>query len=223
VIFVGLSMSPMFADDEAVKMAPRLLFGARASGLRWLFGDNESILTFDEKKIQPNISIIFLGMLSVILNAEKAEPKLTFSFYIDEKPIQFQNKEEKKIVEKFTDPVIKIIEGKEIEFTYSGMRFQYPAYFAFEADVESDDYKCWTLSGNDVKIMIFSVRAKFTPDDFVNGMKEQFQDSKIPDVSRMLGATKFTGKRIDIKVADTQKFTDSFLIKSGTHYKMLAV
>lgn len=39
------------------------------------------------------------------------------------------------------------------KFNYGGIHFEYPRYYAFEADLK-EYYKCWTLSGNDTKIII---------------------------------------------------------------------
>ncbi len=168
--------------------------------------------------------LILCATSTIVFAWEDTEPPIGYTLQVGGEMLRLFPGEEKKLSGNYNDPKICLIEDIEREFCYAGMSFKYPAYFSFEADVKSDEYKNWTLSGNDVKIMVFMIKGKFTPDTYVSGMKSKFGNkTKITDITHNLGGNTFKGKRVRINVADTAIYQDAFLISKGLYYTTIVI
>jgi hypothetical protein len=98
---------------------------------------------------------------------------------------------------------VKLVAEPYREFNYGGVSFQYPRAFAFEADVKDGDYKNWTLSGNDLKIMYFIMNEDLTSEAYADEMIKQFgarNSKKSPITSDLLGGKK-EGTRVEVTLA----------------------
>ncbi len=78
------------------------------------------------------------------------------------------------------------------------MSFSYPRHFAFEADLFDAASQSWTLSGNDVKIMIFRFATELSVGrSFVTDLAAGFgPKSTISPIPIQLGPVQYSGKRI---------------------------
>jgi hypothetical protein len=121
--------------------------------------------------------ILLLASVSFAQDESK-EPPQSFVVKLGEKSLTMLENETAKLAGSFTDPQVTITLNPYRVFPYQGVRFQYPRTFNFEADLTDPDDKNWTLSGTDVKIMLFAVNTDLTPAGFADSVIEQFDRSK---------------------------------------------
>jgi hypothetical protein len=163
---------------------------------------------------------IFVGTYA----KEDIEPSLGYTVYVNDESIHLTDEDTVKLKGQFLDPVIRVVKDNERTFNYGGVSFCYPAYFSFEADINKSEYKNWTLSGNDVKIVVFSFEAKLTPDDLISSYKDKFgKDAKTSNTRKKLGGISYEGKRIEVKIADAGFIQEAFLISQERNSKILVI
>lgn len=85
---------------------------------------------------------------------ESQEPGLTFVVEVDNQAATIVEGKSTQLKGTFSDPTVAIKVKPTRLFPYGGVEFEYPRSFTFEADVKDADYKDWTLSGNDCKILL---------------------------------------------------------------------
>lgn len=103
----------------------------------------------------------------------------------------------------FTDPTVKITAEPFREFTYGGMSFRYPKQFTFEAEVEGDGNRNWTLSGNDFKIMAFVLPDDVSADAYAAAIVAQFgeENCTVSEFKSDLPGAEEQGTQIKVNVA----------------------
>ncbi len=142
---------------------------------------------------------------------ETSEPKLGFTVRIGATELHLSEGAELPAKGTFTDPSVSVTVDPERLFTHVGMSFSYPRHFAFEADLSDAASQSWTLSGNDVKIMIFRFATELSVDSFVTDLAAGFgPKSTISPISIQLGPVQYSGKRIRAVLA-THEFTQDVL------------
>lgn len=108
---------------------------------------------------------------------------------------------------------------------HAGIHFLYPSYFTWEADIQGNHYKCWTMSGNDVKITCFIMAVAVSVDAFVEGIIEQFgpRNCKIEKTSRKLGGKLYSGKRITVRIRQIGIVQDVYPIHGAPGARFLVL
>src|SRR5262245_43616031 len=86
---------------------------------------------------------------------ESQEPPLVCVVKLDDSSIELTEGETGQVNGTFTNPKLTVTPQPNRTFPYQGITFKYPRAFNFEADLSDPESKNWTLSGNDLKIMIF--------------------------------------------------------------------
>ena len=147
---------------------------------------------------------------------ESKEPPVRYTVTVGDKTVSVIEGETVKVDGSFTNPQISVVGDPHRLFNYAGMSFKYPRSYTFEADLEDTDAPNWTLSGNDLKIMVFKLNDRVTPKEFAEGMMEQFGDgnSRItnPNSSITLGGQALTGTAIDITVTSYRMTTEIYQV-----------
>jgi hypothetical protein len=147
----------------------------------------------------------FLQTTIALAQDETKEPPQTFVVKLGDQSANVLEGETAKLKGSFTDPQLTITPDPYRVFPYQGVRFQYPRTYSFEADVADADEKSWTLSGNDVSIMLFVLNARITAAGFADSMIGQFgrPNCKIVDANAKLklGATEVSGTKIHVTIA----------------------
>ena len=156
---------------------------------------------------------------------ETREPPLKYTLEVDGKAHVVEAGEEVQLKGTFTDPKVKLTPAETRLFTYGGVEFQYPAYFAWEADAEEDDYKNWTLSGNDFKILLFDAAGATSADEYAAGIVKRFGEAncRLTDVTLVLGGTKHDGKRIATRLAGSSFVQTVVRLPAKGRTKMLVL
>ena len=142
---------------------------------------------------------------------ETSEPPLSFELTLDGDVVTLQDGVPVKLPRNYERPTVKLTVQPYRIFTFQGISFEYPSGFGFEADVDEEHYKNWTLSGNDFKIMYFVLEGQLPTREFLENMAQQFgkencqiaddRSSIILEDRRLLGSTlhaTLAGQRIQI-------------------------
>lgn len=74
-------------------------------------------------------------------------------------------------IAKDSETIISVYDWKL--FPHNNIAFEYPRTYSFEADLTTTS-NIWTLSGNDFKIMIISLKKSISVKEYVDGMVSQF-------------------------------------------------
>lgn len=146
---------------------------------------------------------------------ETSEPKLGFTVRIGATELKLSEGDQLPAKGTFTDPSVSVTVDPERLFTHGGLSFSYPRHFAFEADLADAASQSWTLSGNDVKILIFRFATELSVDAYVKELVEGFgPKTTVSPVSIQLGSRQYSGQRLRAVVA-THEFTqDVFALPS---------
>ncbi len=129
---------------------------------------------------------------------ESKQPSISYNVVIDGKSYETQDGQPLAIKGTLTNPSVVIKAGDSRRFSMGGLSFSYPADYLWEAEVESDEYKNWTLSGNSLTIMYFRLNAPFTPEAYAKSMLDRFEGKATKDTELKLGAVTLQGKSFTI-------------------------
>lgn len=157
---------------------------------------------------------LLAGSVVCTLADETTEPALNLTVTIDGKPFAIELGRAETVAGKFSNPRILVQASPTRRFSHAGLTFDYPSAFAWEAEVEGPEYRTWTMSGNDTKIMYFSLDAKFTPEVYADSMVETFgkQSTVVKAFVRKFGDKQFKGVRVVATIGDTEIVQDAFPI-----------
>ncbi len=159
--------------------------------------------------------------------AESKEPPLKYTLRIGEKSIAITEGETARVDGTFNNPEVILTALPHRVFPYQGISFKYPRAFTFEADLEDADYKDWTLSGNDFKIMYFVVNDRLTTGGFADNMVDQFgpENCAVRKASPMkFGDKELSGTTLTATVVGSKMVIDIYRIPStSTQTKLLVL
>jgi|GEM_PF-3276151 len=123
----------------------------------------------------------------------------------------------------FTNPTVKLIAASTRHFEKAGVEFNYPASFTWEADVEDREAKSWTLSGNDFKIMVFSLGTRMTADSYSKLLATKFgvENTKVSPVERKLGKNTYEGRLLRTTLVGTAISQEVFEFTSESASRLI--
>lgn len=145
---------------------------------------------------------------------ETREPSLKLTLLIGDRSVPLELDKPQKLEGEFRNPVVRVKAAPTRTFSYGGIAFDYPSSFTWEADIEGPNYRNWTMSGNDSKIMYFVLQAPFTPQLYAEGVAEEFGEgnSKITPIRREFGGRRFEGQRVTANIAGSKIIQDALAI-----------
>lgn len=157
---------------------------------------------------------------------ESQEPPQSFVLAIDGDSVRLIEGEPARLDGTFTNPELTLTAEPHRIFPYGGVRFSYPRTFTFEADLDND-YREWTLSGNNLKIMYFKFAANQTTADFADGLMEQFgrRNCRITDAQARIsfGDHTLSGTSLHATVAGHSLMIDVYQVPSEAGWTRLLV
>ena len=173
----------------------------------------------------------FIALLTCLLTPlwsvadETKEPPLELTLFVNGKPYSIELGREQKVTGEFKNPSVVVRAATARRFSYGGISFEYPASFTWEAEIEGKAYRCWTISGNDSKIMYFALDSEFTPELYANEMARQFgvKNTTVAPIRRKFGKTNLNGKRVIAIIAETEIVQDAFAIPAPDNQWRLLV
>jgi hypothetical protein len=133
------------------------------------------------------------------INTSSKEPKSTFELKINGKNYLVKEDEELKLDTVLSKPSITIRLSAFKKFDISSISFDYPRYFTFEYS-EDVGFKNWTLSGNNIVVMIFEIDPKTSLDALLDEMIKKFgvQNCVVENFQKELGNKSWNGKRLKV-------------------------
>lgn len=156
---------------------------------------------------------------------ESKEPPLRFTLRIGNKSIPITEGETARVNGTFSNPKVTLTAQPLRVFAYQGISFKYPRAFTFEADLSDSDYKNWTLSGNDFKVMYFILNDRLTTDAFAENLADQFghQNCSVQKASPLKFDNKeLYGTTLNATVVGNKMVMDIYRIPSaGAQTKLL--
>jgi hypothetical protein len=139
---------------------------------------------------------------------ETQEPPLKYELKLGDQTLSITEGATVEASGTFTNPKVTLTPEPHRTFPYGGLSFRYPRAFVFEADVSDPDVKTWTLSGNDLTILVFVFSDEVTTEAFAGGMAEQFgeENSRITstDARIPVGEKVLRGTQMDVVLAGQQ-------------------
>jgi hypothetical protein len=144
----------------------------------------------------------------------KAEPEAQYELQINNKPVALTLEKEMWVGMKAGPTRVKLVRSPLRLFDKSGVRFQYPVDYTFEADDSDPNVLIWTLSGTNSAIMVQQF-GKVTAPTLINAVIGEAiklygrGNVKLSPVTFDLGSRKLQGKRLNVTLAK-QKLMQEF-------------
>jgi hypothetical protein len=106
-------------------------------------------------------------------------------------------------------------------FPYGGVRFRYPAHFAFEADLEDPAASIWTLDGSNVVLMVQRFPGRADHDacrrDIVRATASQLgiRRPQTKETKKKLGGREIPGTQLEVAIGGTRLTMDFYSFSLG--------
>ncbi|MEP6845357.1 MAG: hypothetical protein ABI861_05115 [Panacibacter sp.] len=144
------------------------------------------------------------------------EPKSSFELKINGKIYLIKEEEELKLDTILSNPSISIKLSDFKKFDNSHISFQYQRHLSFEYE-EDEGYKNWTLSGNNIVVLMFEFDVDVPFSEFIGEMVTKFgkENSSVVDFKKQLGGKDFNGKKLSVSIAGQKLDLDFYEIKLG--------
>lgn len=135
-----------------------------------------------------------LLLSTTIYAADNIEPPLTYTLQVADESIVLKAGESVELKGSFENPTVKLTPSKTRLFTYGGLTFEYPSFFAFEADFSDPAIQMWSLDGSDLVLMVYQYRElSITAKSLAGEMIGYYGEAAVGAPKRIL--RRFNGKR----------------------------
>jgi hypothetical protein len=144
------------------------------------------------------------------------EPKNRFEISIDGKTHQVVEGQVLKLESTLSKPSISIKLSDLKKFEAASLSFDYPKHLSFEYEKDSG-VTTWTLNGNSLVVTLFALDAKIPLNTLIEPMVEKFgkKNCTVEEFKKELGHHLTNGKRLHVRLAETNMIIDFYEIKSG--------
>ena len=141
--------------------------------------------------------VSLLGAGPIHADDGDAAPPVVYTLVINGKRHEISPDQPVTITGAFVDPTVTLQVATEREFNAAGVSFQYPAYFTYEADTDDSEVRTWTLSGNDVTVILFQFSDAVTPKDLTTSTAEALDGEIVESqpITLQLGDKKRQGSK----------------------------
>ena len=177
------------------------------------------------------ITLATIVLLSLACNfttaQETKEPPLKYTIAIGDKSKVINADETTTIEGEFKNPKIRITPSPFREFPYMGVKFNYPSTLVFEADLSDVTSKSWTLTGNNLNVLLFEIAAEISTVEFANSMIGEFgaenAKSSEANIKDKFGNLELPGSRLSITIGSAKLQMDIFKLPSKAGKTKLVV
>ncbi len=151
------------------------------------------------------------------------EPPLKYVLIVDGKAHEVTLDEPLKIEGEFKDPTVSLKAASTRLFTYGDVEFQYPAAFGWEAEINGESEKTWTLSGNDFTIMYFVLPAELDSEAFLSAMASGFggKNEDAAETKQELGGKTYAGHGMYLEFAGIALNIEAYALPSKGGSRLL--
>lgn len=145
-----------------------------------------------------SLALVALPALRPRPPGDADEPPREYTLHVDGVPHAIVPGRPLVLEGTYESPSVELAVGETRRFERAGIRFEYPAYFTWEADVEDADARTWAVAGNDFMVMVLDLRAEVTTEEFAASMAEQFEgiELELGDAVCELGGERHPVRRI---------------------------
>lgn len=144
---------------------------------------------------------------------ESLEPPLRFEVQIGEKTLEVSEGQQTELLGAFQNPLVRVTPLPHRVFSAQGISFRYARSYVFEANLKPD-LKLWTITGNDAKIMFYTMSEKVSASAFADQMVGQFgaKNSQVIDRTAkiVLGESTYPGATLRTKLAGSELLMDIY-------------
>lgn len=139
------------------------------------------------------------------------EPKANYEININGKMYKAIEGESITIDANLVKPIITINQSELKRFDFSSIAFDYPKHMAYEFE-QDFGYKNWTLTGNNIVILIFEMDVETTLTSLVNEMVKKFgkKNCSVEDFEKELGNKLCKGKQLTVTMAGQKLIMDCY-------------
>ncbi|MHB0959347.1 MAG: hypothetical protein ACYC0X_23245 [Pirellulaceae bacterium] len=170
--------------------------------------------------------LVLLGPSCVCFAADESqEPPLNYTLDINDQPHEIVLDKPVTIAGAYNDPKVVLRASSTRQFSYGNVAFHYPASFSWEAEMEGQNEKTWTLSGNDFKIMYFILPQALSVDAYAQAMTKHFEKgiTRVGDTERKLGSRQYKGKRLSVELAGTSLAIEVYALRANSGSRLLVL
>ena len=177
--------------------------------------------------LRSNVFAIFLSLLFVTVGFcqdETKEPPQVFELQVAGKS-QTVKLDETFELDLSGKTELKLTAIGNRQFNFAGIRFPYPTFFAFEAEIEPES-KIWTLDGSDCVIMVFAFLENNSPghEDFAKAIGLQFgEGTSYSKVKLACEGFTLQGTQIKAELAGAKLVQQVFEIPTSGGSRIMAV
>ncbi len=141
---------------------------------------------------------------SAIFADDTTEPPLSYTLEVD--GLKFLITADKTVILKgnFQNPKVTLRASSTRRFEHVGIAFDYPANFTFEADVSEPGIRSWTMSGNNVTLMLFDFEQPVKPAELIASTAESLETNvdRMEPTTIKLGSLNAEGQSALLKVGE---------------------
>ncbi len=98
--------------------------------------------------------IVFAAVLPVVAADESVEPPDTYRLVLNDGEVELFTDRDVELPENAAKAKARLIVNPEKRFAYGDVELNYPRYFTFEADLDAEEVRLWSLSGNKAVLMV---------------------------------------------------------------------
>ncbi|MCA9074869.1 MAG: hypothetical protein KDA93_07545 [Planctomycetaceae bacterium] len=150
------------------------------------------------------ITLVCLSIHAMALADDSTEPPLTYTLEVDGK--KFLLNADKTVILKgsFNNPKVTLRASETRRFEQDDIAFNYPANFTFEADLSDPDVRTWTMSGNNVTLMLFGFDGPVTPTELINSTAQTLKTTveQLKPTSLKLGSLTSEGQTASLTLGE---------------------
>lgn len=146
--------------------------------------------------VRPILSaLLLLAAPGRLMADETTEPPVAYTLEINGQPYALSPDKPLKITGDFSNPELTLRVAQTRILQAAGVSFSYPSYFTFEADTTDPEVQTWTVSGNDVTIMLFRFAEPVTPRELATSTAGELNvaEPTIEDLAVSLGGKELAG------------------------------
>lgn len=170
--------------------------------------------------------LIWMAMCTVLFgDDESKEPPLDYSLKVGEKSYPVVEGKPFEI-ETSSGKITVVLEAAIFRvFRFQNIHFHYPRHLTFEADLSDETSLTWMLSGNDVILMVFSIKGDITAADMADSLKMQYgaKNTKIRKDTVSLGGIDYDAERVDVSLVGTALCQKVLKVRSSGGRTLLLV
>jgi hypothetical protein len=149
--------------------------------------------------------VLFIALSGASLAAQEAttdEPVASYVLRIDGQRVPLEPGEAVRIDGTFTDPEVSLEVSETRLFAEAGVRFAYPASFAYTAS-DRGAYRRWSLSGGEVSLVVLAFNEEVGAGEFARLVAARFEEGEGRSTERApttlnLGGEAVAGVRLSL-------------------------